>query len=83
MNKYLHLTTNEESNIAVIQCDNDGNFTNEQVKKALAEHFNGDILIDSVDKESSYPLIFTVKYSLDIDGDVEKCTAFLNETWVY
>ena len=82
MNKYLHLTTNEESNIAVIQCDKNGEFFNEQIETALAEHFDLDIQINSIETLSEHPMKQVVKYSYD-DGELVMGSAYLNQTWLY
>lgn len=83
MNKYLHLTTDEEPNIAVIGCDERGNFNQDQVETALAEHFDMDIQINSIEELSRYPIKLVVKYSFNNDDELEMASAYLNETWLY
>ena len=79
--RYLHLTVNDENNIGVIQCNP---FHSSQVEDALSQHFDVDVIIDSIEISSRHPMNIVVKFSyLNFDDELEHNTAYLNETWLY
>lgn len=84
-NKYLLVSSEEESNIAVIKCDGQGNFLADQLISALGEHFDfDDVKISSIDEVSKYPLKYCVHYTItDYDDEIQNNVVYLNQTWIY
>ena len=78
--KYLLITSNQENNIAVLECDNNGCFHNEKLETALSEHFTEDIKANSVELISAHPIKFIAKCS---NENLDMFNVELNETWLY
>jgi len=83
MNRYLLLTTEECSNIAIIGCDENGEFLSDQVESALSEHLDMDVQVNSIEQRTDQPLQLSIKFSYDDDDELILDNAYLKETWLY
>jgi hypothetical protein len=85
--KYLLVTTDEESNIGVIDLGTDGK-SNRAIKNTLKlmleEHFDCEITITGVDPKSSIPIHLEVDAeSVDDSGSKYEFSVHLEQTWMY
>lgn len=86
--KYLLITATriQENNIGVLQSSDLERVKHEKenLKNALAQHFDTEVEIKECKKVCEIPLQYEVKCSMaDSDGEPEEFTTELQETWLY
>ncbi len=85
MVKHLLLTTHNNIPVGIIECDNSGDFYNEQVEMALGDNLMiNDVRVNSVELLNGEPISFYVRYSYTDNGDeIQMDNGYLREINLY